>query len=166
MPPTIYQFFEADHDRLDHCLLAFQDRKREDFASAKPHFYEFMSGLLRHIIWEEEFLFPLFDSLTGLVDIGPTAVLRAEHVLIKRHLEEIRKYVQQSNPGSDQAEELLLQVLSAHNEKEERILYPAMDSLVQESSLEELYKKMCVVPENRHGVDGGRNAGWEDVYTS
>ncbi len=59
---TISQFFEQDHDRLDELFKTFQQLKRSDFAKAKEAFKEFKFGLQRHIVWEEDQLFPLWEE--------------------------------------------------------------------------------------------------------
>jgi iron-sulfur cluster repair protein YtfE (RIC family) len=86
-PISIY--YETDHDRLDDLFKNFQQLKRSDFSKAKQFFKEFKIGLQRHIIWEEEILFPLFEEKTGLKNGGPTEVMRLEHRQIKTHLETI-----------------------------------------------------------------------------
>ena len=56
---TITAFFEQDHDRLDELFKTFQELKRSDFSKAQEAFKEFKVGLQRHIVWEEDLLFPL-----------------------------------------------------------------------------------------------------------
>lgn len=55
---TISAFYEQDHDRLDELFKTFQTFKRSDFDKAKEAFQEFSVGLQRHIVWEEDLLFP------------------------------------------------------------------------------------------------------------
>jgi len=76
-------FYGHDHEELDDYLKQFQSLKRDYYAQAKPFFRKFKFGLQRHILWEEEIIFPIFESKTGMKDSGPTAVMRQEHVLIK-----------------------------------------------------------------------------------
>ena len=107
---TILSFMAADHDRLDAL-----------FRAATPEaLAEFRAGLLRHIAWEEDVLFPLFDSQLSARSPGPTAAMRAEHREIKDLLAQL---------GTDPAAATQLRaVLGAHNEKEEQMLYPAIDA--------------------------------------
>ena len=86
---TITAFFEQDHDRLDELFKTFQQLKRSDFAKAKEAFKEFKVGLQRHIVWEEDLLFPLWEKKTGRSEEGPTVVMRAEHRQIGQQLEAI-----------------------------------------------------------------------------
>jgi iron-sulfur cluster repair protein YtfE (RIC family) len=83
-----------------------------------------------HIVWEEDILFPVFEQETGMHDAGPTAVMRMEHRHIKKLLEQIdEKLLAGELSGIENAEIELLDILESHNQKEENILYPAIDNL-------------------------------------
>src|SRR5262245_65377049 len=109
---TVMDKFAADHDRLDALLAEFRRLKRIDYPKAKENFKQFKFGLQRHIVWEEQILFPAFERHTGMRDMGPTAVMRAEHRQIGERLEAIHDKVRCADPDSDREEEALLQVLS------------------------------------------------------
>jgi iron-sulfur cluster repair protein YtfE (RIC family) len=128
---TITQYYADDHDRLDGLFGQFQALKQSDKAKALDFFRQFKAGLERHILWEEEILFPTFEAKTGMHGGGPTAVMRSEHVQIRRILDLVAA---KEGDGTDAAEKELLDVLGAHNWKEEQILYPSID---QQVSLEE-----------------------------
>lgn len=146
----ITDYYEADHDRLDEIFKTFQQLKRQDMPKARELFKEFRSGLLRHIIWEEEILFPLFEQKTGMTHAGPTEVMRMEHSVIKKHLEAILKKVSVNDPGTDEDEQLMLNTLVAHNQKEEQILYPAIDRYLNEDETGFVFTSMEKVPEERY----------------
>jgi iron-sulfur cluster repair protein YtfE (RIC family) len=129
---SIQAAFAADHDRLDNCFHRFRELKHRDFPEAKALFTEFKFGLLRHIFLEEQLLFPLFEAKTGLYPLGPTRVMRIEHRRISAYLEAIHEKIRRDDPDSDAAEQDLLQSLSVHNQKEENILYPALDRLLSD----------------------------------
>ena len=147
---TIREYFEEDHDRLDDLFKNFQKTKSTDYAKAKTFFVEFRTGLQRHIIWEEEILFPLFERKTGITSGGPTEVMRMEHREIGQHLEAIHDKVKVADPGSDAEEQRLLDVLSLHNMKEENILYPAIDNSVTPEEVKKVFEEMQQVPESRY----------------
>ena len=138
-------FYTDDHDKLDEHFKCFQKNKRQDYARAKECFEKFKSGLHRHIAWEEEILFPLFEEKTGMTDGGPTFVMREEHRQIKALLEEVHKKVQRQNPESDQEEQQLWDVLKQHNHKEEAILYPAIDRVASDEEREAVFEKMKTI---------------------
>lgn len=139
---TIKDFFEKDHERLDALFGQFQKCKRSDFTAAKRAFKEFMTGLRRHIVWEEELLFPAFEKVTGVRDVGPTAVMRMEHQQIQRFLEEIHQRVRVQDPESDAAEVNLISTLEQHNLKEEQVLYPAIDRMVAPEQREQILREV------------------------
>ncbi|HUL45191.1 MAG TPA: hemerythrin domain-containing protein [Bacteroidota bacterium] len=146
---TITQYYETDHDRLDELFNKFQELKYTDYAKAKEYFKEFKSGLQRHIIWEEEILFPLFERKTGLIDQGSTHVMRAEHRMIGKYLEAVHEKVKVRNPESDEEEQLLLNALSLHNHKEESVLYPAIDHAVSDAERGSVFSTMKQLPDER-----------------
>lgn len=149
---TITEFFERDHDQLDELFMTFQRLKRSDFARAKDAFQAFKSGLQRHIVWEEDLLFPLWEEKTGMSDGGPTFVMRAEHREIRSRLEAIHEKVASGNPDSDLEEQALAALLGVHNMKEERVLYPSCDQVMAGEERAEVYRKMERIPQDRYDV--------------
>ena len=154
---TISAFYEQDHDRLDELLKTFQKLKRADFAKAKEAFKEFKFGLQRHIVWEEDVLFPLWEEKTGMSEGGPTSVMRAEHRQIGRQLEAIHAKLAEQNPDSDQEEQALLDILGSHNRKEERALYPAIDQVAGPEDRETVFQNMENIPEERYKLCCGQH---------
>lgn len=149
---TITAFYEEDHDRLDELFKTFQTSKRSDFAKAKEAFKEFKVGLQRHILWEEELLFPMWEEKTGMVEDGPTPMMRHEHSQIKQLLDAIHHKVEEANLESDQEEQALLNILSSHNRKEERALYPAIDNVTDADERGKVFGDMKSIPEDRYNA--------------
>ena len=149
-PKTIAEFYEQDHDRLDALFKTFQQLKRSDFPKAKEAFTAFKIGLQRHIVWEEDLLFPLWEKETGITEGGATSVMRAEHRQIEQQLEAIHQKVTEQSPDSDQEEEALLNLLGSHNMKEERVLYPGIDRVTSAEERETVFQNMKNIPEERH----------------
>jgi iron-sulfur cluster repair protein YtfE (RIC family) len=149
---AISAFFEQDHDRLDALFQSFQTLKRHDVAKAKEAFKEFKVGLQRHIVWEEDLLFPLWEEKTGMSEGGPTFVMRAEHRRIGQYLEAIHDKVMEQNPESDEEEQALLNILGSHNMKEERVLYPSIDQVTSVEERETVFRSMKNIPEERYRV--------------
>ncbi len=154
---TISAFYEQDHDRLDELFKTFQKMKRVDFPKAKKAFKAFKFGLQRHIVWEEDVLFPLWEEKTGMSEDGPTFVMRAEHRQIAQQLEAIHGKVADQNPDSDQEEQALLDLLGSHNMKEERVLYPAIDHLTSAEERETVFQNMKNIPEERYELCCGKH---------
>lgn len=147
---TVTVFYEKDHDRLDELFKTFQTSKRVDFAKAKEAFKEFKVGLQRHIVWEEELLFPVWEEKTGMIEDGPTPVMRFEHSQIKQLLDAIHEKVKGQNLDTDQDEQALVNLLSSHNRKEERALYPAIDNVTSEEERATVFGNMNSIPEDRY----------------
>jgi len=128
----------------------FQTSKRSDFAKAKEAFKEFKIGLQRHIVWEEELLFPMWEKKTGMIEEGPTPVMRFEHSRIKQLLDAIHQKVERQNLDTDQGEQALVNLLSSHNRKEERALYPAIDNVTSTDERATVFGNMNSIPEDRY----------------
>lgn len=146
---TIYTFMEHDHDRLDNIFTQFTQLKGQDLEQARRLFQEFKVGLQKHIVWEEEILFPEFEQRTGMRDQGPTAVMRMEHREIISYLDRIHdKILEQKVERLDELESELLRVLKAHNDKEENVLYPWIDNTLSDDERQQLFTAMQnVAPE-------------------
>jgi len=154
---TISAFYEEDHDRLEELFKTFQQLKLSNFTKAKEAFKEFKVGLQRHIVWEEDLLFPLWEEKTGMSEGGPTFVMRNEHRQIGQQLEAIHDKVAEENPDSDQEEQALLNILGSHNMKEERVLYPAIDQVTTQEERETIFRNMKNIPEHRYKLCCGQH---------
>jgi iron-sulfur cluster repair protein YtfE (RIC family) len=150
MMKPITELMEQDHDRLDGLFKEFQSAKIGDCAKATQSFSEFKRGLQRHIIWEEEFLFPRFEEETGMSEGGPTAVMRLEHRRIKELLDGIHDRVAAGNMDTGEYEQELANVLLVHNTKEEAVLYPAIDRCIPAKEASELIDTMNALPPERY----------------
>ncbi len=128
---SVAQYYQDDHDRLDELFIRYQQQKSSDPHAAAAILSEFREGLLRHIAWEEEILFPLFEQKTGMVNHGPTAVMRAEHDQIKQHLAIITGDARRKDAVTEDERNFLI-LLALHNQKEEKILYPAIDRAIND----------------------------------
>ncbi|MDO9116779.1 MAG: hemerythrin domain-containing protein [Nitrospira sp.] len=139
---TISTMFDEDHERLDALFKSFQTLKRTDFLKAKSAFLEFKAGLQRHVAWEEEVMFPLWEKKSGMTGGGPTIVMRNEHREIWECLESLARKIQAQNPETDREEEILLDLLDRHNMSEEEVLYPEMDHLISPEEREVAFRAM------------------------
>lgn len=123
-------FFTADHARLDMLFEQYRQKRAENPKPAGRYFTAFAEGLKRHIDWEERLLFPVFEQQTGHRDTGPTAVMRYEHQLIVDVLDGLDKALKDNGGDLDEMERRLAELLEAHNQKEEHMLYPMIDQLL------------------------------------
>ncbi len=137
-----------DHDRLhDLDRAARVARERGDFATAAASFSHFANGLRRHIGFEDDLLFPEFERRSGIgPEAGPTAVLRAEHREIEALLAELEASVGDPEAAVEVRWRQLDRVLEAHNVKEESVLYPGTDQMLDEAERDLLVRRMQAYP--------------------
>ena len=150
MMKTVYEFMGKDHDELDGKFKSFSQLKKKDKDKAKKMFHDFKIGLQKHIVWEEEILFPLFEDKTGMYNSGPTGVMRIEHRKIKDFLEKIHGKIAKGDFNTDKLENELVEVLTEHNNKEENILYPEIDNLTSDKEKSAAFKKMMNLPAEKY----------------
>ncbi len=144
---TITEYLQGDHRRLDALMQRCKGLMESGVVKeAAALFGEFREGLLRHILIEEDLLFPAFEEATGMGRAsGPTGVMRSEHLEIKRLMDEIQDLFARRPWVADAFEPLrsaLVALLSEHNAKEERILYSMSDRMVPANQLADLVERM------------------------
>ena len=135
---ALHNFFTQDHRRLDKLFDSF---RAADSTSQIELLNKFAAGLIQHIVWEEEYLFPIFERVTGMIQEGPIAVMREDHQTIQELLYEL---LMQAKAGDispiliAQLEGLLLQ----HNQAEENVLYDAVENMLTPESRTELLQTL------------------------
>lgn len=132
---SLTHLLSLDHRRLDAIFAAAkQSLHAGDIARGFARFSEFRDGLERHIAAEEEVLFPVLEALVGGSGGGPAHVMRLEHSEIRRLMTEIAAELQRGGgDGHTTPLGALTARIYAHNGKEERILYPAMDQAARDA---------------------------------
>ena len=146
---TISSMFDEDHDRLDELFKSFHMLKRTDPAKAQKAFVDFKTGLQRHMVWEEDVLFPLWEKKTGMTEGGPTFVMRQEHREIGESLAAIDRKVQAQNAERDHEEQAFVELLERHNMTEDEILYSAIDRATSADEREIVVQAKTKLPEAR-----------------
>lgn len=139
-PRSITGYLQSDHRRLD-AIVPDVERLAEagDFATAAARFAEFVCGLGWHIDVEEQVLFPFFEAKTGMSG-GPTVVMRAEHRDIRDRMDGVTRALETRQlPDVRGALGELMTLLSSHNLKEERMLYPMTDRAIDTVEAQERF---------------------------
>lgn len=129
---SVTGYLSWDHERLDALLVEEQLRVADvRWPEAAESHALFARGLERHIRVEEEIVFPLFEARSGIVD-GPTAVMHDEHRCMLQALSMMRAAIDREDAGAH-AEGLafLNSVRPGHDAKEESILFPMTDRLLE-----------------------------------
>lgn len=129
---AVAETLEHDHRAIDEEFGRVKAGLQEG-AWRRESFRHAADELRHHIYVEEEALFPVLRQ-AGMV--APVFVMIREHGEIWRALDAM-----EAEDGGDPARALaafasLESVLSAHNFKEEQILYPASDSALSAESVE------------------------------
>ena len=144
MTQTILDFMMDDHHRLDGIFSKMEDAKNAP--EAKKYFIEFNYGLRRHIVWEEKIFFPIFEKKKGLTRGGPTEAMRADHKEIKKLLEGIHDCVAGESAKEfkkiKKFEEDSRDLISAHNFKEEQMLYGWIDDVLNDKEKKRIFKEV------------------------
>jgi iron-sulfur cluster repair protein YtfE (RIC family) len=124
---SLSTLLEQEHHEIDAGIEAFV--RGVDAGGARVgDLSRAVAALRRHIYLEEEFLFPPLRS-AGM--LAPVLVMLREHGEIWRSLDAIDGIDLDESPGAAAtvcAE--LLDLLSAHNAKEEPIIYPQGDAVL------------------------------------
>lgn len=129
MTETLADALEREHREIDEGLEAFADSRgtgEPDTAALA----QAVAGLRRHIYLEEEMFFPPLRA-AGLM--GPVLVMLREHGELWRLLDALEAELARDHSGDATAGLLddLMPRLEAHNLKEERILYPQADTVLE-----------------------------------
>ncbi len=99
--------------------------------------------LAQHALKEDEALFPAVEVVLG-VDSSPTAVMRAEHADIDAQAALLRSLLTNGSPAialRASAEELI-SLLDSHFAREEEMLFPMIEQLLDDEALAEVGRKM------------------------
>ncbi len=129
---TIVQTLSQDHSRCDQLFAKAEESvAKTDWKRANTDFANFRAAMERHFTMEEEVLFPTIEKRAGQ-RIGPIRVMRMEHQQMREVFVEMEESVTQQD--SDEylgLSETLLMLMQQHNGKEEHMLYPLSDRVLQ-----------------------------------
>jgi len=147
MMHEIRDFMANDHRACDDFLSAVEQAVvKGAWELARVEFARFRDAVLNHFAAEESILFPLFEQCTGMY-LGPTQVMRAEHLQMRQLLGAAETALTES-AAEDYAgnAETLLIMMQQHNIKEENVLYPMCDQRLAaqlDTLLPELRKQLA-----------------------
>lgn len=134
---TITDVLTEQHNVCDELFAqAEQAVAAHDWALAMAHFNAFHTATADHFNREEQVLFPAFENATGNSQ-GPTSVMRFEHTQMRELFGQMESALNQQD--SDEylgLSESLLMLIRQHNAKEEQILYPMTDRILNHQRAE------------------------------
>ncbi len=128
-------YHNSDHNRLDLILNSLVEAVREEksFELQQSLFYLFKSGLLRHLHWEDAVLFPIFEREMKLKNC-PIQSLKDQHAEIHLALSNIEDTL--DNEIDLEKIVALANYLDEHNTREEKLVYLAMDEVLDKDTQE------------------------------
>lgn len=139
---SLQAFLDADHARLNalwtECRTLWPAKPLE----AKHLFYRFKADLERHITWEDDLVFPAYERLAGRPPDSLTALLSWEHRYLRRHLQQLERLSTAPPHGVPLEWVVFNGLLSGHNQREERRLYPLIDQMLSRKARCELLEIM------------------------
>lgn len=124
----VNEYLSSDHRRLDILFASLIDGVTQDrpLANQQSLFHLLKTGILRHMHWEEKTLFPYFDMAPDTIRMEINT-LKAEHAELESMLTSIESKMDQ---GFDlEYLKTLGQIVESHHEKEEAIIYPAINAM-------------------------------------
>ncbi len=127
----ISEFLTKDHRECDvNMAKAEEAASKKDWESAATHFAKFRKDVESHFVMEEEVFFPAFEERTGN-NMGPTAVMRHEHIQIRDLMGQLNTAAEAQDKNAFlNASETMHYLLQQHNAKEEQILYAMADRVL------------------------------------
>jgi len=140
--PTISEIMTREHRRCDELYAEAESAVADgSWDAADAHFARFRKAMERHLDREEQVLFPAFEERTGETG-GPTAVMRGEHDEMRTLMEQMGQALSAQDADAFLgASETLLILVQQHNVKEEEMLYPMTDQVL-EAERDEVIERM------------------------
>ena len=128
----ITQTLSREHARCDNLFAELESLvSRGEWDQVVEGFDRFINAMESHFVDEEGILFPAFEQRTGHA-MGPTRIMRMEHSQMRQLFTAMRASVVQRNSDLFLSQsETLLMLMRQHNAKEEQMLYPMSDQVLE-----------------------------------
>lgn len=130
-------YLKTDYQRLELLFNALigSIKSEEPLEYQQSLFHLFKSGLLKRLHWEETILFPVYKNLVG-DECNHAKLMLKEHVELASMILELEK---SQSLGFDEDYLLALShYLDGHNDKELKVLYPAIDHVCKGDDQEKI----------------------------
>jgi iron-sulfur cluster repair protein YtfE (RIC family) len=129
---SLTQYLQSDHRYCDGLVeLVAPLAQAGKWQEARHALQAFEEALERHLRREEHVLFPAVENAHG-GPLGPTHMMRMEHRGMRDLLLQMHEALDRADGEElDAASETLRIMLQQHNLKEEGVLYPMADRLLQ-----------------------------------
>lgn len=144
---TILDFLGSEHRTCDDLFeQAEASVAQKDWDSARSLFGRFQAAMLRHLLMEEDVLFPAFEACT-FNSMGPTHVMRMEHAQMRRLMQDMACTVADSDHGRYLGlSDALYLMMHQHNKKEEVMLFPMLDRMLGSERADLIHSMKAIAP--------------------
>lgn len=135
MSRILSQALTDDHRRCDGLLAVTETvTTGRDWEAISAQVGVLHAAMERHFDFEERVLFPRLEACAPMAT-GPTGVMRMEHRQMRQLMDELADAVgARDKDGCLGILETLHMMTQQHNAKEEAILYPMADDVLQEQA--------------------------------
>lgn len=137
--------FGSDHRRIEELLCEItQAASASDLVHAGHRFAVLAADLRRHMEVENRLLFTPFEKSTGMVDSGPTVIMRREHREIEQRLRDLQHLLGTDRDAKSivaRTQELKA-ILDDHCLREESALYPTCDRLLDSAQANQAVREL------------------------
>ncbi len=140
MHTTVTARLTAHHRHCDDLLAEAERAAKQNWERCTERFKTFRDSLETHLQAEEQQLFPAVEPVLSPVEGptlstgGPTSVMRAEHEDMRGLLRLLEGSIEAADAeGFQGLVETLFILMQQHNMKEENVLYPLCDRILQGS---------------------------------
>jgi len=135
-------FFREDHDRLERMFDEFCAARSLGLAAARSRFREFEVATRRHLEWEDNLLFPVYEARAGFPGHREINDMWDEH----DHLQELIASIRQKLANQDLALEpevtQLTDLMEMHHTKEEVVVYGLIDDTITDADRDKLFAQL------------------------
>ena len=130
---VIAQYMTQDHRACDESFANMENAVNDDkWDEASKLFNSFASDLLYHFDMEEEVMFPAFEARSASAHCNPTPVMLMEHEQMKKLIQDMRADIDSKNKEHFFGlSETLMMTMQQHNMKEEQMMYPMVDDVME-----------------------------------
>ena len=137
--------FTSDHRRCDELFSRSEEYvQQHDWQQAKDVLTKFIEETEGHFGREEKVLFPALEERTANA-MGPTQVMRMEHEDMRQLMKDMQSNVEAQDADNYLGlSEAMLIMMQQHNAKEENILYPMADNVLEDDQEEILVRAQAL----------------------
>ncbi|MDH5654931.1 MAG: hemerythrin domain-containing protein [Spirochaetia bacterium] len=132
---SILSFLTEDHRNCDQSFAKMEESASSRSSNLPELYGKFHEEMEHHFCLEEKILFPAMVQITGS-EAGPIMVMKMEHEQMRNLFGRMEECVKTDTEEFLSLCETLNIMIQQHNIKEEQILYPMAQNLLQNSSSE------------------------------